>query len=465
MNTSTNHRVTGPLTTVLVALSVLVAMVASVLVAPPARAQAADPSASDLLRVSKDGDTWSSGPTPAILAWSAPFEGMSPGDSSTQDYYIRNDGSVPVRVDVAVLVASLDEYSYLAGRSAVATVSGTVTDTTTRGEFHLIGAGAAGVDGLTGTTSLPHDTLVSGAELAPGATVRVTNTVTFPSEVDTLSAEVKARFMNQATKAHFVPRASFGDSTATFSVTRSENTPPIVGRRVDFTIAGSPAEAVAGGTAVVYDADGKEIARVPLGADGTGTFTHTFDEPGDHRLTVRFEPTAGQGPVEPVTVQITVAEPGTAPGDPGSPGGPGSSGGSLGNLGWLFAIPVAIGALALLVGGAWYLADRFRVPGIPPFPAPVPDFGGSSGSLGLPVDREDERERQYRGPANGSAGTGGVRADAGQSSPTTGSHAGQVPLPVIGDPDAGQYAPAAPAAQADKPWWERLVDAVRGFFR
>ena len=479
MNPTVTARADGPRRLVLAALLALVAMLASVLVAPPARAQADVPEVTDLLQVSKDRSTWSAGPTPSVLAWTEPFEDMSPGDVSTQEYYLRNVGAVPVRVDMSVLVESLDEYSYLRGRSTLAAVEGDVTERTSVGGFPLVGDGALAVGALAegapdADTSTTLDGPVSGAVLAPGAVARVTNTVTVPAEVDRLPAGIKSRFMDQDTRAHLIPRASFEGVGATLSVTRSADTPAVVGEPIDFTIVGAPAAAVAGGTYVVTDADGNEIARVTVGADGTATFTHTFTEPGDHRLTVSFIPADGQGPVESVTVEVTVTagvDPGPGPG-PG-PDGPGggsvggsvvggfgsSAGSSVSGLGWLFVIPAVVGAVALLVGGAWYLADEARIPGIPPFPVPLPGFpgAGSSASVGLLEPCRDDDQRQH-------CRDGVLLADAAHGAPQHGG--GPIPLAVVdSSAPVGAVGPVSWVAEDERPWWERVIDDVRGWVR
>lgn len=449
MNLTATWRPDSAVRILVTALLALVAVVASVLVAPPARADETSTDATEMLEVSADQSTWAPGPSAAVLAWSEPFADMSPGDTSTQQYYVRNVGSASVRLDIAGFVPSLADYSYLAVESTVDKVSGTVTRETSARTFYLVGNGAADVDGLAVAPTMSDDTLVAGALLAPGSTARVTNTVSLPSEVDRLPAEVKQRFMYQDTQAHFTPRASLDDRVATIAINQSGGTPAVVGSPVEFTIRGEPADLVVGGTFVVADAGGREIAELPVGEDGTARFTHTFRSAGDQSLIVRFEPGEGQVAIAPVTVVTNVAK---------SPGGSGSSGGSLGSLGWLFAVPAVIAVVAAVVGGIWFLAHEARVPGVPHFPgAPPRPFAAQ------PADQ---------GPLAALAGW--FRPPAASSGPTVGEHAGSlgehagsgqaggVATTVAGSVD--QQHLALPALPDQRSWWTRMIDTVQGFF-
>ena len=98
MNLTATRRPASAVRILVTALLTLVAVVASVLVAPPASADDSSGDATEMLEVSKDQSSWTPTPGAAALAWSDPFQDMSPGEESTQQYYIRNVGSVPVRV-------------------------------------------------------------------------------------------------------------------------------------------------------------------------------------------------------------------------------------------------------------------------------------------------------------------------------------------------------------------------------
>ena len=482
MNHIANRRASGPAWLVVTAFGALIALLSSLLVAPSAHAQTSPPDSTELLQLSKDKITWVPGPTAEILAWSSPFQNMSPGNASQQEYFIRNNGDVPVRVDLALMVTGLDDYSYLRGQSTIVQDTATVDEITTQGAFYLMGAEALGTVGLSGTSSESSNTLVSGAVLGPGSIAHVTNTFTFPSEVGKLPHATQRLFMNQTTNAYFVPRVSFAGA---LSIKQSTAEPINAGTPAEFLVTGEPAGAVAGGSYVVTDSDGKEVHAGTLDSDGADTFTHTFVDPGNQTLTVTFVPAAGHGPVSAATITVQVLPEHCVPG-PGS-GSSGSSSGSLGSInagsigsgngsagspdcqvgggseagssnGSLSGMGGFLGAglgLLLIAGigyGIWYVAHEQGVPGVGPAPGQQ--------------QRVDAEGRPYSGPpttATGLAAAGPINNATQSLFQSVNSVAAAFGVPGAGSaaPDA---LPAAVQVEDNRSWFDRLVDSIRGLF-
>lgn len=486
MNHTAYRRASGPAWLVVTAIGALIALLSSLLVAPPAQAQVTPPDSVELLQLSKDKSTWSPGPTSEVLAWSSPFENMSPGDASRQEYFIRNNGTAPVRVDLALMVAGLDNYSYLRGQSVISQDTATVEEITSVGSFYLIGADALGTTGLSGTSSKTSNTLVSGAVLQPGSIARVTNTFTFPAEVGDLPSVTQQRFMHQTTGAYFVPRTSFAGA---LSIEKSTAEPIIAGEPTEFVITGEPTGAVAGGSYVVTDSDGNQVHAGTLDSDGSDTFTYTFTDPGTQTLTVTFVPAAGQGAVDPATITVQVLPEqcvpdigggsigsistgsiGSSSGSAGSsdPGGSsssdpdcqvgggsdsGSSTGSLSGVGGFIGAGLGLLLIAGIGYGIWYIAYEQGVPGVGPAPGQQ--------------QRVDAEGRIYSGPPAPTAGV--AVADPINHATQSLFQAVNSVASAFGVPGAGSTAAVVelhvtPEGQDNKSWFDRLVDSIRGLF-
>lgn len=492
MNHTANRRASGPGWLVVTAIGAVIALLSSFLVAPSAHAQVTPPAPTELLQLSKDKSTWTPGPTPAILAWSSPFQNMSPGDVSEQEYFIRNNGDVPARVDLALMVTGVDDFSYLRGQSTIAQETATVEEITSLGAFYLIGTEALGTTGLSGASSEPSNTLTSGGVLQPGSIARVTNTFTFPAEVGRLPSSVQQRFMHQTTNAYFVPRVSFAGA---LSIKQATAEPIIAGKPAEFLVTGEPTSAVAGGSYVVTGSDGMEVHKGTLGPNGADAFDHTFVDPGNQTLTVTFVPAAGQWTVDAATITVQVLPEECSPGVDGSSGstsgstgsisagsigsGSGSAGSSdsggsasgtsdchggggsesgsstgiLSGVGGFIGVGFGLLLIAGIGYGIWYIAHEQGVPGVGPAPGQR--------------QRVDAEGRAYSGPPATAAGAtaAGPINHVGQplfqavnsvavafGVPGAGSIA-----PVVGLPDAVQH-------QDNESWFDRLVDSIRGLF-
>lgn len=491
MNHFASRRVSGLSWLVPTAIAALIALIAALLVAPPAGAQTAATDATDSLQLSSDKSAWVPAPTPEILSWSSPFQNMSPGDTSRQEYYIRNNGDVAVRVGVTLMVSGLDPYSYLRGRSTITQDAASVDEITSKGDFYLIGDDALGTAGLSGSQSESSNTEVSSAVLQPGSIARVVNTFTVPAEIGSLPSEMQHRFMNQTTQAYLVPRASF---SGVLSIRQAAPGPIVAGVPTEFVVAGAPAGVVAGGTFVVTDDDGNEVHTGTIGPDGSGAFTHTFDQHGDRTLTVTFVPENGQSPVGPATITIHVLPENCAPatgggsssGSTGSPGagslgpasgsngsvtpdcqsgggtGPGSSTGSLSGVGGIIGAGLGLLLVAGIGYGIWYLAHALGVPGVGPAPGQQ--------------QRVDTEGRAYSGvPAasglaaaasapSGGAGTDPVGHSAQYMVRAVDSIAAAFGIPGAGSTGAVIESQYSAPEQDDRSWFARIVDSVRGFF-
>lgn len=488
-----------------VCLLAISALVAALLVVPTANAQQGGQVPTGALQLSSDGTIWVDAPRDdtAILAWSEPFEGMSPGDSSEQTYLVRNNSSVAVAWETGLVVDSVDDYSYFDISSMLSEEVATVSDIQAEQGLVVRGDGVSG-DFPSVADPAPTGTVVSSATIEPGATMRVTNRVTFPAAVGDLPGGAQQNYMNQQARFDFIPRVTLAGDAVEMTVDPSTTTPE-VGEPVEFEVSLEPGDNHAGATVIVLDEDGNEVARVTIGEDGTATFTHTFDEEGPATLTVTLEPAAGQTPVDPVAVPVDVqpaegTDPGPGPDPDPTPGDPGSGAGSnwdlrfpaLGGL-LLLAIPVA--ALIFVIGsfGQQILGSLGSLGSVAPI-GPIGSVGGQggapaagssgshttvivdqarSGSAGSVAAPSGNRQFAAEGGQQGLRMIGQLDSASlayalGFSQPALGLGSPETGIPgfgSVGPADTQAATQAAPAAGGDdRSHWQKIGDFFRSLF-